>query len=58
MTQIEYSGAVTTAIDEATSGFEYPASFDSDVSACFARRLSVEDAVAKLLQDYTQGIEE
>jgi hypothetical protein len=53
MTRTEYGAQVTAIIDAATGGFEYPESFESDVDACFNRRMTPEQAAEKLLADYT-----
>ena len=59
MTQAQYSGKVTELMDAATGGeFEYPASFDADVAACFQQRLTPEQAAEKLLAEYAGGDDE
>ena len=55
MTTTEYNAKVTAIIDrDAGPDFEYPNSFDSDVAACFQKRMSPEDAAAELLKDYAK----
>jgi hypothetical protein len=55
MTTTAYGAKVTELIDQRTGGFEYPESFESDVAACFARRLTPEQAAEKLLADYSEA---
>jgi hypothetical protein len=55
VTQTQYGVAVTRIIDERTGGFDYPPSFESDVAACFLRRLAPEQAAAELLAEYARA---
>lgn len=53
MTASTYAVKVTEIIDAATgNNYEYPDSFDSDVSTCFTLRMTPEQAAEKLLADY------
>jgi hypothetical protein len=52
MTLNEYASLVTVEMDGGAGGFEYPESFESDVAVCFTKRMSVEEAAAKLLAEY------
>lgn len=55
MTQTEFGVRVTEIIDEHTGGgIEYPPNFESDLAACFLRRLSPQEAAEELLAEYTQ----
>ena len=53
MTHSEYASEITRIIDEQTGhSVEYPDSFESDVEACFVRRMSVEDAAEHLYNEW------
>jgi hypothetical protein len=53
MTQSMYAAKITEIIDaQHPDGYVYPESFDSDVAACFARRMTPEAAAEKLLADW------
>jgi hypothetical protein len=55
MTLTAYAAKVTFLIDDRIEDFSFPESFESDVEACFLRRMSPEDAAEHLLATWAAG---
>jgi hypothetical protein len=51
-TMTNYAAEVTRLMDAAYPEANYPESFETDVAACFARRISAEEAAERLMADY------
>lgn len=56
MTLSQYAGRITQIIDaDYCPDFTYPDCFDADVESCFQRRMSTEDAAAKLFAEWQEA---